>query len=394
MAPIGGNIEQRPEHERPEFELRMRQDKRPDPGPRQGFAAAGPIQGHALIVEDIEVKRAWAPGAPPSPPGLCLDLLQEAQQGRRRQAGGKQRHLIDVRRLARRAHGSRLVEVGHGLDRDASPLELAKRPLQGLGRAAPWPGRIGTKPYQDFPVGIRLRIHPCIPMFPMQPRAALPEGRSFLASILLTIGLTMHFYPTERVALFIDGANLYATAKSLGFDIDYKRLLALFGTKGQLIRALYYTALAEEQEYSSIRPLIDWLDYNGYTMVTKRTKEFTDATGRRKLKGNMDIELAVDAMELSEHLDHIVLFSGDGDFRSLVEALQHKGKRVSVVSTLTTTPPMVADELRRQADQFIDLAFLQEEIGRDPFFRVQREPRRRQEPDVLDEFEPGDSVET
>ncbi|HEY8263187.1 MAG TPA: NYN domain-containing protein [Methyloceanibacter sp.] len=204
----------------------------------------------------------------------------------------------------------------------------------------------------------------------------------------------MDFYPNERVALFIDGANLYATTKALGFDIDYKRLLVHFRRHGQLVRALYYTALVEDQEYSSIRPLIDWLDYNGYTMVTKPTKEFTDATGRRKLKGNMDIELAVDAMELSEHLDHIVLFSGDGDFRSLVEALQHKGKRVSVVSTLTTTPPMVADELRRQADQFIDLAFLQEEIGRDPVDRAQREPRRRQEPDALDEFEPGDSVET
>jgi len=204
----------------------------------------------------------------------------------------------------------------------------------------------------------------------------------------------MPFYPQERLALFIDGANLYAAARALGFDIDYKRLLDLFATKGRLVRAFYYTALVEDQEYSPIRPLVDWLDYNGYTMVTKPTKEFTDATGRRKLKGNMDIELAVDAMELSEHLDHIVLFSGDGDFRSLVEALQHKGKRVSVVSTLTTTPPMVADELRRQADQFIDLAFLQEEIGRDPVDRAQREPRRRQEPDVLDEFEPGDSVET
>src|SRR6185312_8163234 len=394
MARIGGDVEQRPEHERPELELRMGQDERPDPGPRHGFAALRPVQDHALIVDDIEVEGAWAPGAPPSPSGLCLDLLQKAEQGRRRQAGGKQRHLIDVRWLARRAHGSRFVEVGHGLDRDASPLELAKRPLQGLGRAAPWPGIIGTKPYQDFPVGIRLRIHPCIPMFPMQPRAALPEGRSFLASILLTIGLTMHFYPTERVALFIDGANLYATAKSLGFDIDYKRLLALFGTKGQLIRALYYTALAEEQEYSSIRPLIDWLDYNGYTMVTKPTKEFTDAAGRRKIKGNMDIELAVDAMELSEYLDHIVLFSGDGDFRSLVEALQHKGKRVSVVSTLATNPPMVADELRRQADQFIDLANLQEEIGRDPAERAQRAERRRTEPEPLDEFESEDLIET
>jgi uncharacterized LabA/DUF88 family protein len=185
----------------------------------------------------------------------------------------------------------------------------------------------------------------------------------------------MHFYQQERVALFIDGANLYATSKALGFDIDYKRLLAHFRQKSHLVRALYYTALAEDQEYSSIRPLIDWLDYNGYTMVTKPTKEFTDATGRRKIKGNMDIELAVDAMRLADTLDHIVLFSGDGDFRSLVGALQQKGKRVSVVSTLQTQPPMVADELRRQADQFIDLADLESVIGRDPSARVAREPR-------------------
>ena len=185
----------------------------------------------------------------------------------------------------------------------------------------------------------------------------------------------MHFYQTERIALFIDGANLYATAKSLGFDIDYKRLLALFRQKGQLVRALYYTALAEDQEYSSIRPLIDWLDYNGFTMVTKPTKEFTDASGRRKIKGNMDIELTVDAMRLAENLDHIVLFSGDGDFRSLVAALQQMGKRVSVVSTLQTQPPMVADELRRQADQFVDLAELEPRICRDPATRPVREPR-------------------
>ena len=185
----------------------------------------------------------------------------------------------------------------------------------------------------------------------------------------------MQFYPTERIALFIDGANLYATAKALGFDIDYKRLLTLFRSKGQLVRALYYTALAEDQEYSSIRPLIDWLDYNGYTMVTKPTKEFTDVTGRRKVKGNMDIELAVDAMQLAEHLDHIVLFSGDGDFRSLVEALQQKGRRVSVVSTLQTQPAMVADELRRQADVFVDLALLENQISRDAGQRPQRNDR-------------------
>ena len=174
------------------------------------------------------------------------------------------------------------------------------------------------------------------------------------------------FDEREKIALFIDGANLYATAKALGFDIDYRRLLKEFSAKGYLLMALYYTALAEDQEYSSIRPLIDWLDYNGYKVVTKPTKEFFDSTGRRKVKGSMDIELAVDAMELSEHVDHIVLFSGDGDFRSLVEAIQRKGRKVSVVSTLQTQPAMVADELRRQADHFIDLANLSGRISRDP----------------------------
>ncbi len=185
----------------------------------------------------------------------------------------------------------------------------------------------------------------------------------------------MHFYSGEKVALFIDGANLYSTAKALAFDIDYKRLLGLFRQKGHLIRALYYTALIEDQEYSSIRPLIDWLDYNGYTMVTKPTKEFTDSLGRRKIKGNMDIELTVDAMRLAENVDHIVLFSGDGDFKCLVGALQQKGKRVSVVSTLQTQPPMVADELRRQSDQFIDLADLEQLICRDPATRPPRVDR-------------------
>lgn len=179
----------------------------------------------------------------------------------------------------------------------------------------------------------------------------------------------------ERTALFIDGANLYATAKSLGFDIDYKRLLREFQGKGRLIRAFYYTALIEDQEYSSIRPLIDWLDYNGYAVVTKPTKEFVDSLGRRKVKGNMDIELAVDAMEMAGHIDHMVLFSGDGDFRSLVEAVQRRGVRVSVISTITTQPPMIADELRRQADEFIDLIHLVGKIGRDPGERAERMQR-------------------
>ncbi len=186
--------------------------------------------------------------------------------------------------------------------------------------------------------------------------------------------------PTEKIALFIDGANLYATAKALGFDIDYKRLLREFQSRGNLLRAFYYTAVIEDQEYSSIRPLIDWLDYNGYSVVTKATKEFVDQTGRRKIKGNMDIELAVDAMELAGHIDQMVLFSGDGDFRSLVEAMQRRGVRVIVVSTISSQPPMVADELRRQADQFIDIVELQGKIGRDPGDRSDRPPREGREP--------------
>jgi uncharacterized LabA/DUF88 family protein len=174
----------------------------------------------------------------------------------------------------------------------------------------------------------------------------------------------MVFYPQERLALFIDGANLYSAARALGFDIDYKRLLSLFQSKGRLLRAFYYTVLAEDQDYSPIRPLIDWLDYNGYRMVTKPLKEFTDSHGRRKLKGDMDIELAVDVMEIADRVDHIVLFSGDGDFRRLVEAVQRKGVRVSVVSTIRSQPPMIADELRRQADRFVELFDLMPQIQR------------------------------
>src|SRR6184192_3743628 len=175
-----------------------------------------------------------------------------------------------------------------------------------------------------------------------------------------------NFYENERVALFIDGANLYSAARALGFDIYYRRLLKVFREKGRLVRAYYYTALVEDQEYSPIRPLIDWLDYNGYTMVTKPTKEFTDAMGRRKIKGNMDIELAIDMLEMAEHIDHAILFSGDGDFRRLVEAVQRRGVRVTVVSTIRSSPPMASDDLRRQADSFIELQELDKAVGLAP----------------------------
>lgn len=189
----------------------------------------------------------------------------------------------------------------------------------------------------------------------------------------------------EKTAFFLDGANLYKAARNLGFDIDYKSLLAKTQSSCQLVRASYYTAIQEDrdQDYSPLRPLVDWLDYNGYTMVTKITREFTDQQGRKRYKGSTDVELVVDMMLLSDRIDHLVLFSGNGDFRRAVEAIQAKGVRVSVVSTVKSSPPMASDELRRQADTFFDLADLEKVIGRSGG------PPRKPKPaeDYDDEFE-------
>ena len=182
----------------------------------------------------------------------------------------------------------------------------------------------------------------------------------------------MDFRPEDRVCLFIDGANLYSASRSLGFDVDYRSLLAFFRSRSKLIRAYYYSAVLDTEEYSPLKPLTDWLVYNGYTLVTKAAREFTDQTGRRRIKGNMDIELAVDMLEMSPRMDHAVLFSGDADFRRLVEAVQRQGVRVSVISSIRTTPPMAGDELRRQSDHFIELADIAPE-----FTRRQTEHRSR-----------------
>src|SRR6202171_769906 len=188
----------------------------------------------------------------------------------------------------------------------------------------------------------------------------------------------MHFLPNERVVLFIDGANLYSASRNLGFDVDYRNLLEFFRRQAHVIRAYYYSAVLETEEYSPLKPLTDWLAYNGYTLGTKTAKKFTDSAGRRRVKGNMDIEVAVDMLELAPRLDHAILFSGDSDFRRLVEAMQRNGGRVSVVASIRPTPPMVADELRRQADQFMELAEIAPE-----FTRRQTEPRTRSTPAVL-----------
>ncbi len=175
----------------------------------------------------------------------------------------------------------------------------------------------------------------------------------------------MSIYSDERLLILIDGSNLYSTTKHLDFDIDYKKLLDFFGNKGRLIRANYYTALLEHDDFSAIRPLMDWLDYNGYHVITKRAREYTDRDGRRRVKGNMDTEIVVDMLEMAPHFDHIILISGDSDFRAAVRAVQQKGVRVSVLSSLKSSPPMLADELRRQADHIYEIIDLEREIGRE-----------------------------
>lgn len=170
--------------------------------------------------------------------------------------------------------------------------------------------------------------------------------------------------PREKTVVFIDGANLYATARGLDFDIDYKKLLTLFREQSNLVRACYYTVLIEDQKYSPIRPLVDWLDYNGYTLVTKPAKDFTDSNGRRRIRNSIDVDLAVDMLEIAERVDHVVLFSGDSGYRRLVEAVQRRGARVTVISTTAGNAPSVADELRRQADHFVDLREIRNEIAR------------------------------
>jgi len=174
----------------------------------------------------------------------------------------------------------------------------------------------------------------------------------------------MILYPTDRVALFIDGANLYSAARALNVDLDFRKLVESFREKAVLVRAYYYTAVVEGEEFSPIRPLVDWLGYNGFAVVTKPAKRFTDAQGHSRIKGNMDMEIAVDMLEQAPHLDHMVLFSGDGDFRRVVQAVQARGVRVTAVSTLKCQPPMIADELRRQADAYIDLADRLDDWGR------------------------------
>ncbi|MXV44083.1 NYN domain-containing protein [Saccharibacter sp. 17.LH.SD] len=160
----------------------------------------------------------------------------------------------------------------------------------------------------------------------------------------------------DRTSLFINGASLHHAARNLGFEVDFLALRALFEQHSSFQRAFYYAAMPETEDYSPLRPLTDWLAYNGYHLVTKTAREFTSHSGQRRVKGNMNVELAVDLIEQGPRLDHAVIISGDSDLRRAVEAIQTRGTRVTVISSVKTTPPMIGDDLRRQTDHFVELS--------------------------------------
>lgn len=164
----------------------------------------------------------------------------------------------------------------------------------------------------------------------------------------------------KTLAILVDGSNAHASGLSLNFQIDYVKFLSYFGKRYDVRRALYFTALPPKEVESPLRKMTTFLDHNGFNCITKETKTHVDHDGMQKRKGNMDCEIAIYATKYAEVVEEILLFSGDGDFRIVVERVQELGARVTVLSTLKGN--MVADLLRRQADTFIELDSLRAEI--------------------------------
>lgn len=166
--------------------------------------------------------------------------------------------------------------------------------------------------------------------------------------------------------MLIDGPSIYQICRSLDVEIDYQALRSIFADAGYLVQARYYTTILNDQLYSPLRPLIDWLSYNGFIVVTRTMKAGQDSEQCRRLDHGIVVALAVDAIEISSRLDHVILFTGNGDFLRLVQLLQRRTVRTTVVGTVNGPSSMSSDELRRQADTFVDLRALVPFVGRGP----------------------------
>jgi uncharacterized LabA/DUF88 family protein len=191
------------------------------------------------------------------------------------------------------------------------------------------------------------------------------KARHFARKMKMAYGFGLR--DDQRTALFIDGPNLFMAAKLLQTQIDYRSLLTHFNENSNLLRASYYSTVVETpgDQYISLTPLLDFLDYNGYTVVKKMSREYTDAQGNRKAKNHtMKVEMTIDMIELAPRLDHVVLFSGDGDLLMLVDTLKRKGVRTTIVSTVHGETPVISDDMRRIGDSFVDLHAVMDIIGK------------------------------
>lgn len=164
-------------------------------------------------------------------------------------------------------------------------------------------------------------------------------------------------FETERAAVFIDGYGTHYTCKSLGIEIDYRKLSELIRRQTTVIRNYYFTPLVEGQDFIAVKPLLDFLQYNGWTTVTRPYKEHYVST---------NTALAVTAMEIAPAIEQAIIFSGNGDFTPLIEALKRRGIHTTVASTVRSEQSYCSDDLRRAADAFIDLDDIRSAISREP----------------------------
>ena len=173
------------------------------------------------------------------------------------------------------------------------------------------------------------------------------------------------FYPNERTSIFIDGRSLFHTARKLDFEVDLSKFSQYFASKFQLVRCSYYTPVSEER--TPLHNILDWLSYNGFTVSTR---VFSPDNHPPSISSLMSVDIIEQTLgngyagDEPYALQHVVIVSGDGDYCPVVKFLKSRSIRVSVMSSLETEPLSISEELRRLADNFIELDDLRSELER------------------------------
>ncbi len=185
----------------------------------------------------------------------------------------------------------------------------------------------------------------------------------------------------DRVAIFIDGENIHYSAKHLNMRLDYLKLCSKLAGNRRLVRSYFYTAVSNQSEGKI--DFINFLKLNGFSVITREIKSFNDGDhSTRNVRGSLDMEMAIDALEMSNKLDTVILCTGDGDFKPLVTALGRKGVHVEVCALRE----MTSTELIATADVYTDLASLKDDIALAGAPVVQREVRNEIPPAENEDF--------